>query len=294
MLVSVIIPSYNYKKYLVEAVNSVLSQTFNDYEIIIVDDGSKPEVYQFVEEVVAQNSRIQLFTHPGRQNKGLAATLQVGIKECNGDWIAILEADDLWSQDCLKKRVQSISEDTSIVVNNIEPLLSAGVSDKWFTSYVPRVMSQMKSRQRKSSFFQVMDLMMWENIFPTFSAVMFRKELAEKINWASPVRGWTDWFVWAQMCQDAKVSFCPDKLTRWRLHDDSQNSKKAGLKTYLQEYSSFRKALYDELKKNGQHDSRIALLRLPSLIPLGRRAFLSVKQIGIKNFLESVFQRLKH
>lgn len=294
MLVSVIIPSYNYKKYLVEAVNSVLSQTFNDYEIIIVDDGSKPEVYQFVEKVVAQNSRIQLFTHPGRQNKGLAATLQVGIKESNGDWIAILEADDLWSQDCLKKRVQSISENTSIVVNNIDPLLSESASDKWFTCYVPRVMNQMKSRQKKSSLFRVMDLMMWENVFPTFSAVMFRKELAEKINWASPVRGWTDWFVWAQMCQDAKVSFCPEKLTCWRLHDDSQNSKKAGLKTYLQEYSSFRKALYDELKKNARYDSRIALLRLPSLIPLGRRAFLSVKQIGIKNFLESVFQRLKH
>lgn len=294
MFLSVIIPSYNYREYLRDAVDSVLNQTLNDFELIIVDDGSTPEVYQFVKKISLLDSRIKLFSHPDRSNKGLAKTIQLGIGASKGDWIAVLEADDIWESDCLEKRVQLISQETSIIVNNISPITSRMESDKWFTGYVPRVMNQLNLRQRKNSPFEIFDLMIWENVFPTFSAVMFRKELAEKINWASPVRGWTDWFVWAQMCQDVKVGFCPDKLTRWRLHDDSQNSKKAGLKTYLQEYSSFRKALYDELKKNGRHDSRIALLRLPSLIPLGRRAFLSVKQIGIKNFLESVFQRLKH
>ena len=294
MKVSVIIPSYNYQQLLEEAVESVLSQTFKDFEVIIVDDGSKPEVYQFVKELAERNALIQLCSHPGRINKGLAATLQLGIEKSKGDWVAILEADDLWSRDCLEKRVQLISQENAVIVNNIKPILTEGASDKWFNSYVPRVMGKIKAKQEEQSLFQVFELMMWENVFPTFSAVMFRKNLAQRVNWNAPVSGWTDWFVWAQMSQDAKVSYCSDKLTYWRLHSDSQNSKKAGLKTYLQEYSSFRKALYDELKKNGRYDSRIALLRLPSLIPLGRRAFLSVKQIGIKNFLESVFQRLKH
>lgn len=294
MKISVIIPSYNYREYLKSAVDSVLSQTFNDFELIIIDDGSEEEVYQFVKSISQLDGRIRFFSHPGRINKGLAATLQLGIQKSHGEWIAVLEADDLWTDNCLEKRVEFMSKETDIIVNDITSITEKGVSENWFKSYIPRVMTKIRKKQKKSRICNLFDLMLWENIFPTFSAVMFRKEAADKVNWDSPVRGWTDWFVWAQMCQDAKVSFCPKKLTCWRLHDDSQNSKKAGLKNYLQEYSSFRKALYDELKKNGRHDSRIALLRLPSLIPLGRRAFLSAKQIGIKNFLESVFQRLKH
>lgn len=294
MLVSVIVPSYNYREYLEDAVDSVLSQTFKDFEIIIVDDGSKLEVYQFVEEVAQRDERIQLFSHKHRQNKGLSETIQLGINKSKGEWICILEADDLWRHDCLERRIELISQEVSILVNDLNPILMNADSDSWFRGYVPRVMTQLNFRQRKKTPFQVSDLMMWENVFPTFSAVMFRKSLAQRVNWKTPVRGWTDWFVWAQMSQDARVSYCPDKLTHWRLHSDSQNSKKAGLKTYLQEYSYFRKALYDELKKNGRHDSRIVPLRLPSIVPLGRRAFLSVKQIGIKSFLESVFQRLKH
>lgn len=91
MLVSVIIPSYNYRQYLKEAVDSVLSQIFSDYEIIIVDDGSKPEVYQFVKKIAEQNTRIQLYSHPGRKNKGLAEPLQLGIKKVKANGLLFLK-----------------------------------------------------------------------------------------------------------------------------------------------------------------------------------------------------------
>lgn len=292
MLISVIIPSYNYRQYLKEALESVVRQSFQDFEIIIVDDGSQPEVYQFVEGLAKCDSRIRICTHPDRANRGLSETIQLGIKNSRGKWIAVLEADDIWAMDCLSARKGCMNEDVSIVVNNIYSIVSKGCSDAWFNSYVPRVMLELALLRTKKKQIDLFQSMLWENMFPTFSSVMFRKELAEKVNWNCPVKGWVDWYVWAQMCRFGAVAYCPQKLTGWRIHQDSQNRKKEGIRTYLRQYSCFRESLYFELRKTSLETTTIDPLKLPFFIPLGRRAFLSAKQIGFQAFLKSVLKRL--
>ncbi|HPS33450.1 MAG TPA: glycosyltransferase family 2 protein [Anaerolineaceae bacterium] len=88
---SVVIPVYNKEKYIKRAINSVLSQTHQKFEIIIIDDGSTDDSIDIAREV--QDSRIKIIQ---QENLGVSAARNRGIKEANHDWVAFLDADDEW------------------------------------------------------------------------------------------------------------------------------------------------------------------------------------------------------
>lgn len=106
--VSIIIPAYNTRHFLPQTVSSALSQTWQDFELLIVDDGSTDGTGQWVAEQT--DPRIHLVRQP---NQGAAAARNTGIKHAKGKYIAFLDADDLWEVDKLKKQVavlDSLSE----------------------------------------------------------------------------------------------------------------------------------------------------------------------------------------
>lgn len=95
--ISVVIPYYNYSNWLVEALHSVNRQTFNDFEVIVVNDGSQDDI----EEILSKESFKFALTIINKQNGGPASARNFGIKESNGDYIAFLDSDDLWLEDKL-------------------------------------------------------------------------------------------------------------------------------------------------------------------------------------------------
>ena len=95
---SVVIPLYNKEKYIQNTIESALNQTFKDFEIIVVNDGSTDNSAQVIEKSFCQNSNIQLFN---RNNHGLSATRNFGITKAKGEIIALLDADDLWNPNYL-------------------------------------------------------------------------------------------------------------------------------------------------------------------------------------------------
>src|SRR5437868_7134370 len=97
--VSVIIPTYNRGKLITRAVNSVLNQTFNDFEIIIVDDGSKDETKNIL--MPYQNQKKNRIKYFYQENRGISAARNRGIKESTGEYIAFLDSDDEWVSDKL-------------------------------------------------------------------------------------------------------------------------------------------------------------------------------------------------
>jgi len=100
-LVSVVMPAYNVEEFIGVAIRSVLKQTYRNWELIIIDDGSRDRT---VEVVSAFNDkRIKLVKHEA--NKGLAAARNRGIAEAVGKWIAWLDADDAWNETTLTKLV---------------------------------------------------------------------------------------------------------------------------------------------------------------------------------------------
>ncbi len=100
--VSVIIPTYNHANYVAESIESVLSQTYKDYELIIVNDGSPDDT----EEV------LQPYIHRGQiryicqENQGQASARNRGLSECQGKYVAFLDDDDLWPMDKLQWQVE--------------------------------------------------------------------------------------------------------------------------------------------------------------------------------------------
>jgi glycosyltransferase involved in cell wall biosynthesis len=100
--VSVIIPTFNRAAFLKSAIESVLNQTYNDFEIIIVDDNSSDTTYEVVGNF--EDERVKYIRH--RENKGVSAARNTAIKACNGKYIAFLDDDDEWVPEKLQKQVE--------------------------------------------------------------------------------------------------------------------------------------------------------------------------------------------
>ena len=98
--VSVVLPAYNAIIYLPETMKSVLSQTFDDFEVIVVNDGSSDGTEQWVSQIT--DSRVKLIS---QKNQGLAVARNTGIAHASGKYIAFLDADDLWEPTKLEKQV---------------------------------------------------------------------------------------------------------------------------------------------------------------------------------------------
>jgi len=109
--VSVIIPTYNRAKFLPRAVNSVLNQTFKDFELIIVDDASTDNTEEVVKTF--KDSRIKYVKH--RINKGGAAARNTGIKTSRGEYVAFLDDDDEWFKDKLEMQVKKFKDSSENV-----------------------------------------------------------------------------------------------------------------------------------------------------------------------------------
>lgn len=105
-LVSVIIPVYNAEKYLEEAVDSVLSQTYRDLELIIIDDCSKDNSLEIARSYEQSDARVRVIA--GEKNQGVARVRNRGVQEARGEYIALLDSDDVWRKDKLERQLRLI------------------------------------------------------------------------------------------------------------------------------------------------------------------------------------------
>ena len=112
-LISVVIPTYNRAKQVVLAINSVLSQTYDRFEIVLVDDGStdctSDAIHAIIkrDEELRRTSRIRYFYQP---NKGQSVARNKGIAEATGNWIAFLDSDDIWPPEKLELQMRAIEQ----------------------------------------------------------------------------------------------------------------------------------------------------------------------------------------
>lgn len=113
MLISIIIPNYNYAHLIVETLESVKAQTYTHFECIIVDDGSTDNSVEVITNWIKDDNRFMLLQ---KTNGGLPSTRNEGLKIAKGDWIALLDADDLWTSDKLQNQINVIEQNIVDVV----------------------------------------------------------------------------------------------------------------------------------------------------------------------------------
>ena len=113
--VSVVIPTYNRESIVVNAIKSVLSQSFRDFEIVVVDDGSQDSTETVIKEM--NDPRINYIQHS--KNLGTAQARNTGIKNSKGKYIAFLDSDDEWLPEKISKQMETIGEHDQDVIANV-------------------------------------------------------------------------------------------------------------------------------------------------------------------------------
>ena len=108
--VSILIPSYNNAHYLPQAIDSALNQTFQDFEIIIIDDGSTDNTREIVERYLKRAPDKIRYIY--QDNQGLARARNTGLRHARGEYVALLDADDVWLPARLEETVKILDADS--------------------------------------------------------------------------------------------------------------------------------------------------------------------------------------
>lgn len=103
-MVSIIIPSYNHARFLDETMASVLGQTFDDIEVLVVDDASTDNSVEVLTQWARRDSRLRLVRH--ESNRGISRTLNEGLSRATGEFVAFVDSDDLWHATKLERQVE--------------------------------------------------------------------------------------------------------------------------------------------------------------------------------------------
>src|SRR5690606_10832622 len=101
-LVSIVMPCYNAEKYITETVNSVINQTYKNWELIIVNDGSTDNSLNMIKEFAANDNRISFID---KSNSGVSDSRNKGLEKAKGEYIAFLDADDTWELNNLEDKI---------------------------------------------------------------------------------------------------------------------------------------------------------------------------------------------
>lgn len=104
-LVSIIVPVYNVRKYIIDTITSVQAQSYENWELLLIEDGSTDGTAQLIAGYLAQNKDDRIRLHVLGQNGGAAAARNYGIRISRGRFIAFLDSDDIWKPDKLKKQI---------------------------------------------------------------------------------------------------------------------------------------------------------------------------------------------
>ena len=110
-LISVIVPVYNGEKTIRETIESALAQSFSDFELIVINDGSQDSTLDVLASI--QDPRIKIFSYP---NAGVSASRNRGFDQSSGEFIAFLDADDLWTSDKLEAQLTALQENPNAAV----------------------------------------------------------------------------------------------------------------------------------------------------------------------------------
>ncbi|MCK4340081.1 MAG: glycosyltransferase [Candidatus Cloacimonetes bacterium] len=239
--VSVVIGSYNCERFIQETVQSVIDQTFKDWELVIVDDCSTDSTCQKINEI--GDDRIRLIKLD--KNSGLPAVPRnVAMKNARGDYIAFLDHDDLWLPKKLEKQVEFLEKNKDVFL----------VYTKCIIQRDGKQLKVNPQKPRSGHIFK--DLFLHFNFIDVMTVVIRNKKNANTYFFDEDKKFATveDYALWLSVAKEQKVSFIDEPLAIYRVHS-------AGLSKGA--FSHFRKCKH-VIKKFSPFVSRTMLIRAHS------------------------------
>lgn len=167
-IISIILPVYNGASRLKEAIDSVINQSYTDWELLAIDDGSTDNTRGVVESFIKNDSRIRYVKN--EVNLGIQKTLNKGLKEARGEYIARIDDDDIWvDTDKLKRQLEFLEKNTDYVLVGTGAILTDENKDELARFIMPEEDEEIRNK------------ILSKNCF-IHSSVMFRKSAAFKFN----------------------------------------------------------------------------------------------------------------
>jgi glycosyltransferase involved in cell wall biosynthesis len=258
-VVSIIIPTYNRENIVSRAIHSILAQTYQNFEIIVVDDASTDNTESVISGFT--DPRIQYVRQ--LQNGGAGVARNVGINVAQGQYIAFLDSDDEWFPEKLAKQVEQFQQSDPQV----------GVLYTWWIMTNERNgKERLKSPQYQGEIYQSL---LYANVVGTPSVVMVKRECLLHVNGFDNEISQVveDWDLWLRLAQHYKFDFVPEPLCRWWDGIDKTkltiNSKVVvkGYKAILKKYPEMA-SLPRSWRETGSESSQT---KAQHLFNLGRR-----------------------
>jgi teichuronic acid biosynthesis glycosyltransferase TuaG len=205
-LISVIVPTYNRKDLLKETIDSVLGQTFNELELIIVDNYSDYDFFNFIETF--NDDRIRPFQN---KNEGIiAVSRNYGLRKAQGEYIAFLDSDDLWYPEKLEKQLRFLE------LNPQYHWVYCGVED--FDNATGKTLHILKLSDNDQG--NITERLIKENIISS-TTPLIKKSVFDEIgvfNERRKFRAFEDWELWLRIAAKFPVGLINEVLTRYRIH----------------------------------------------------------------------------
>ncbi|OAP71945.1 glycosyltransferase [Psychrobacter sp. SHUES1] len=208
-LISVVMSVYNGEKHLAEAIDSVLSQSYSNFEFIIVNDGSTDSSIEIIYEYINKDDRIIVID---RENKGLPYSLNEGIAKARGEYIARMDADDICLPDRFEKQINYLNTNNLDLCGTFIEAFGENINNSILT--YPIYHNDIRFRLLFRSAFA----------HPT---VMLKKGVFNNIQYKSEYKVAQDYQLWIDIINSGfRVGNLPEVLMKYRLHEEQASNTK--------------------------------------------------------------------
>lgn len=235
-LVSVIVPAYNVERYLRDAAGSVLGQTWNPLELIIVDDGSTDETAALAERIAADDGRVRVIHKP---NGGLSSARNAGLAVARGGLLCFLDADDVLLPDKIERQAAFLDMFPGCdLVYSDHYLADEGLTPVLLLSKRPPM--------------PIEELLSFRNWFAPFSPLM-RSSLAARVGtFDEELTSSEDWDYWIRACHAGKLSYLPGPAGVYRTHPDQMSGNWVRMRENFEKVIRKHRAVGSEAWANSQ------------------------------------------
>lgn len=222
--VSVIVPNYNCEKFLEETINSVIYQTYKNWELLIVDDCSTDGSVEVIKKLQATDDRIKLYIN--EKNSGAAASRNKALREATGKWIAFLDSDDLWLPDKLEKQIAFMEENGYKFSYTAYEHVDENSSPLNVRVTGPKVLSKRK---------------MFRYCYPGCLTVMYDSSDTGIVQIPDEIaNGENDYAIWLKVCKFYKCYYLNEVLSLYRVRNSSLSHKSSKLRLIKNHYRLFK------------------------------------------------------
>jgi glycosyltransferase involved in cell wall biosynthesis len=216
-LVSIITATYNHEKYISDCIHSVLAQTYQNWEMIIVDDGSNDNTYNIAQSFAKEDQRITVFTQKNIGIFRLAETYNFGLTKSKGKYIAVLEGDDVWLPEKLALQVSGLEKDDNLVLSYGQAYSSnEDLKSDYKLNSFENISTEVKENDPVGS---LAKWIIYENFIPALTVVIRRESLELTGGFKQPNNlPLVDLPTWMDLSLRGKFCFVNVPLARWRVY----------------------------------------------------------------------------